>query len=208
MLDAVLSLGYNGDMARTLSTARVRGRAKRREQPLGIAVVWGLATTLAVAVFLVAIQFLEPRSAVREFYTLVHYNPSATLPLSSLYQQWYQDISNEDVPGSAFSLLCGGLAVGWLAPSYASRRRVLLAGLGLGFGIPLVSLAFLWIGGIVEQNTMNVQQGGQQVVITAPPSLIVIQAVLVVFWAAFCVLGTWAGLVLRARRRNTQSAAQ
>ncbi len=160
---------------------------------------------MAVAIFIVAIQFLEPRSAVREFYTLVHYNPSATLPLSQLYQQWYQDISNEDVPGSAFSLLCGGLAVGWLAPSYASRRRVLLAGLGLGIGVPLVSLAFLWIGGIIEQNTMNVQQGGQQVAITAPLSLIVIQALLVAFWAAFCVLGTRAGLTLRARRRNAQT---
>ena len=205
-LDEALGLGYNGDMARTLSTARIRGRAKKRETPLGIAVAWGLATTLAVAILIVAVQFLEPRSALREFYLLVHYNSSATLPLSPLYQEWYEEISKEDVVGSAFSLLCGGLAVGWLAPSYASRRRVLLAGLGLGFGVPLACLAFLWIGGVVEQNALNVQQGGQQVKIVAPASLIVAQAFFVVVWAGLCVLGAGAGLALRARRRNMQGA--
>ncbi len=170
--------------------------------------VWGLAATLAVATLIVAVQFLFPHSALREFYMLVHYNPSATLPISPLYQQLYEEVSEEDVLfGSTLSLFCGGFAVGWLAPSYVSRRRVLLAGAGLGLGFPLACLAFEWIGGIIEQNTMNTHEGGQQVEIAAPASLILTQAIVVLAWAALCVGGTALGHALRTRRRNAQSAA-
>jgi len=189
-------------MARTLETAKARGKAKKREKPLGVAVAVGLATTLAVAILIVGVQLLEPHSALHNFYMLVHYNSSATLPLDPLYQKWYEEISEEDIPGSAFSLLCGGLAVGWLAPSYESRRRVLLAGAAAGLGFLLVCLAFLWTAGVVEQNTMNAHEGGQQVGISAPPALIVAQGIFVLLWTAFCVLGTWIGLRLRERSRS------
>ena len=184
---------------------RARGRAKKREQPLGIAVALGLVTMLAVAILIVAVQLLVPHSVLHNFYALVHYNPSATLPLDPLYQKWYEEISQEDVFGSAVSLLCGGLAVGWFAPSYVSRRRVLLAGTGLGIGFLLVCLAFLWIGGIVTQNALNAHEGGQQVGIAAPPSLILVQTLLVIFWTACCAFGTWLGLVLRERLRRRQA---
>ncbi len=187
-------------MARTVEAA-TRGKAKKREHPLGVAVALGLVATLAVAILIVVVQLLEPHSALHNFYLLVHYNSSATLPLDPLYQKWYEEIAEEDVLfGSTFSLLCGGFVIGWLAPSYETRRRVLLAGTGLGFGLPLVCLAFQWIGGVLEQNTLNVHEGGQQVGITAPLSLILTQAALVLVWAAICVFGAWAGLRLRRRR--------
>ncbi len=183
-------------MARTLEAA-TRGKAKKREKPLGMAAGLGLATTLAVAIFIVGVQLLVPHTVTSNFYRLVHYNASATLPLDPLYQGWYQTLSEEDVFGTAFSLLCGGLVVGWLAPSYESRRRVLTAGAVVGLALPLASLAFLWIGGVLEQNTMNTQEGGQQVRIAAPPALIATQTALVVIWAGVCVAGTRAGLHLR-----------
>jgi hypothetical protein len=194
-------------MARTLDSARIRGKAKKREKPLGVAVALGVAATLGIAILIVAIQLLVPHTVVNDFYMLVHYNASATLPLDPLYQRWYETLSEEDAFGTAFSLLCGGLVIGWLAPSYVSRRRVLLAGLGLGVGLPLACLAFLWIGGIVEQNTLNAHEGGQQVGVAAPLSLIVSQTVLVVVWTAVCVFGTWLGFRLRGRSRAKQSAA-
>ena len=191
-------------MARTLEAA-TRGTAKnpekkKRERPLGVAVALGLATTLAIAILIVVVQLLVPHTVVSNFYKLVHYNSSATLPLDPLYQEWYETLSKEGAVGDAFSLLCGGFVVGWLAPSYETRRRVLMAGALLGIGLLLVSLAFLWVGGVHEQNTLNAHEGGQQVGITAPPSLILFQTVLVLVCAACCVLGAWAGLGLRRRR--------
>ena len=197
-------------MARTLEAAtrsKEKREAKKREHPLGVAVALGLAAALAVAVLIVAVQLLEPHSALHNFFLLVHYNSSATLPLDPLYQKWYEQIAEEDVLfGSTFSLLCGGLALGWLAPSYETRRRVLGAGTGLGFGLPLACLAFQWAGGIVEQNTLNAHEGGQQVGIAAPPSLILAQAAFVLGWVAFCVLGTWAGRLLRERSRSARQS--
>lgn len=197
-------------MAQILEAAtrgRARKREAKREKPLGVAVALGLAATLGVAILIVAVQLLDPHSALHNFYMLVRYNSSATLPLDPLYQKWYEEISEEDVLfGSTFSLLCGGLVTGWLAPSYETRRRVLLAGMGLGFGLPLVCLAFQWGAGIVEQNTLNAHEGGQQVGIAAPPSLILTQAVLVIVWAAFCVLGAWIGFRLRRRNRAALGA--
>lgn len=192
-------------MARTLE-ARAQGRAKKREKPLGVAVALGLATTLAVAISIVAVQLLVPHTFVSNFYKLVHYNSSATLPLNPLYQGWFEQLSEEDVPGTAFSLLCGGLVIGWLAPSYETRRRVLLAGVGLGVGLPLVCQAFQWSAGILEQNTLNAHEGGQQVGIIAPPSLILIQAACILGWAVFCVLGTRIGYWLRERSRSARQS--
>ena len=193
-------------MARTLEAAKTRGKAKKREQPLGVAVAAGLATTLAVAILIVGVQLLVPHTVISNFYKLVHYNSSATLPLDPLYQKWFEEISEEDIPGSAFSLLCGGLVAGWLAPSYESRRRVLLAGAWVGLGFPLTCLAFLWITGVLEQNAMNAHEGGQQVGVSASPALILTQAALVLVWTAVCVFGTWAGLRLRRRNHADRSA--
>jgi len=198
-------------MARTLEAA-TRSKAKnrekkKREKPLGVAVALGLAATLTVAILIVVVQLLVPHTFVSNFYKLVHYNSSATLSLNPLYQGWSEQISEEDIPGTGFSLLCGGLVIGWLAPSYETRRRVLLAGVGLGFGLPLVCQAFQWSVGILEQNTLNAHEGGQQVGIAAPPSLILIQTACILVWGAFCALGTGIGFLLRRRSRVAQNRA-
>ena len=193
-------------MARTLEAAQARGKAKKRERPLGMAVALGLATTLAVAILIVVVQLFVPHTVVSNFYRLVHYHASATLPLDPLYQEWYETLSEEGAFGDAFSLLCGGLVIGWLAPSYETRRRVLVAGAMLGVGLLLVSLAFLWVGGVIEQNTLNAHEGGQQVGIAAPPLLILFQTMLVLVCAACCVLGTRIGLWLRERSRDARQA--
>ena len=172
-----------------------------------MAIALGLATTLGIAILITVVQFLDPHSALHNFALLVHYNTSATLPLDPLYQKWYEELSKEDVLYvSTCSLLCGGFVIGWLAPSYETQRRVLLAGTGLGFGLPLVCLAFLWVGGIITQNTLNAHEGGQQVGIAAPPSLILTQAAFVLLWAVSCILGAWAGRWLRDRSRSVWQA--
>ena len=191
-------------MARTLGAApgRVKNKGKKREQPLGIAVALGLATTLAAAVLIVAVQLLIPHSVMHNFYALVHYNASATLPLDPLYQNWATVIQEDDVVETALALLCGGFVLGRLAPSYAPTRRVLLAGLLMALGVLLVSLGFVWTSAVISQNTLNAHEGGQQVGIAAPPLLVVVQTLLVIFWTALCVFGTWAGRLLRQRRRQ------
>ena len=162
--------------------------------------------TLAVAILIVVVQLLIPHTVVNDFYTLVHYKASATLPLDPLYQRWYESLSEEDFYVTAFSLFCGGMVVGWLAPSYVSPRRVLLAGAALGFGLPAVCVALRWTGGVLEQNTLNQREGGQQVGIAAPPSLILGQIVLLVIWTVVCALGAWLGVRLRSRSRNAGAA--
>ena len=187
--------------------ARTRG-TKKREQPLGVAVAYGLATTFAVAALITVAQFLAPHSVLHNFTLLAHYNASATLPLDPLYQDWSSQLQEEDVLFvTPFSLLCGGLMLGRLAPSYAPLRRVLLGGGLLGLGVLAASLGFTWPEAIFQQNTMNAHEGGRQVSLTAPPALIAKQALAAIFSVAVCVLGAWLGLRLRDRRRGKPAAA-
>lgn len=201
MLDASAAWGYNEAMART------RGRAKRREQPLGVAIGLGLAATLAVGVLIGVILLLIPGTVVHQFFSLVHNASSATLPLDPLYQEWAEKIAREDVLFvSPLSLLCGGLVFGWFAPSYVARRRTLLSGAALGFGVLAAVLAFIWLEASKQQTLMNHNEGGQQVILTAPPEFILLQALCIAVWTALCILGTWLGLTLRDRARSRQGA--
>ena len=180
-----------------------RGRAKKRELPLGAAIAYGLVATLAAGIVIALALVLIPGTAEHQFVSLVFGIHSATLPLNPLYQEWSEKLQEADALfGTPLSLLCGGLALGRLAPSYASRRSVLLSGGALGFGVVAASIAFVWVVGLVNQNALNHQQGGQQVIITAPPELIVKQAIIAVLWTAVCVLGTWLGQRLRARQQK------
>jgi len=197
-------------MARTASIDRkstdrksARGRAKKREQPLGTAIAYGLAATLAAGIVIALALVLIPGTAAHQFFALVSGIHSATLPLDPLYQEWSEKMSEQETLfATPASMLCGGLALGWLAPSYASRRRVLLSGGLMGFGVVAAAVAFVWVLGVVNQKTLNHDQGGQQVIITAPPELIVKQAIVAVLWTVVCVFGTWLGLRLRERARQ------
>ncbi len=221
-------LGYNADMARTASldtksaekksverksadgTAQKKGRrGRKREQPLGVAIALGLAAALAAGIVIALASVLIPGTAAHQFYALVHSIHSATLPLDPLYQDWAGKMQEEDALfGTPLSLLCGGLTLGWLAPSYVSRRRVLLSGGLMGFGFITAAITFVWVIGILNQSMLNRTEGGQQVNITAPPELIIKQAVIAVLWTGVCVLGSWLGLRLRERaRQKTQQAA-
>ena len=183
--------------------ARTRGRAKKREQPLGAAIGLGVVATLAVGIIIVVVQLLIPGTAVQQFYSLSHNVPSATLPMDPLYQSLLGQIQKEEALfGTPFPLFCGGLVLGWFAPSYVVRRRLLLSGAALGFGVLAFFLGFEWIAGVYEQNTLNAHEGGQQVLLTAPPELIVRQAVWAAGWIVVCILGTWLGLTLRERVRR------
>ena len=208
LLTPCRALCYNAGMARTASLENKsadrigRGRAKKRELPLGAAIAYGLGAALAAGIVIALTLVLVPGTAAHQFFSLVSGIHSATLPLDPLYQEWSEKISEEETLfATPASMLCGGLTLGWLAPSYASRRSVLLSGGLMGFGVIATSIAFVWIAGVANQNALNHQQGGQQVIITAPPELIVKQAVAAVLWTAICVLGTWLGQRLRARQQ-------
>ncbi|MGI4789689.1 MAG: hypothetical protein ACRYFS_12655, partial [Janthinobacterium lividum] len=139
---------------------RTRNRAKKREQPLGAAIGWGLAATLVVGIVILIIQLIIPGTVAHNFFLLAHNNASATLPLDPLYQQWADKLQEEDTLfGTPLSLLCGAIVLGWLAPSYASRRRILLSGAGLGLGVYAVSLAFIWFEAPRQQAVLNQHEG-------------------------------------------------
>lgn len=191
---------------KTANQKAARGKARRtkkREQPLGIAIALGLAATLAAGIVIALALVLIPGTAAHQFFSLVSHVQSATLPLDPLYQEWSEKISEEEALfATPVSMLCGGLALGWLAPSYVERRRVLLAGGLMGFVVIAVSIAFVWVFGILDQNALNHIEGGQQVSIAAPPKLIAWQAFFAVIWTACCVGGTWLGLRGRERARQ------
>ncbi len=180
-------------------------RGKKREQPLGVAIALGLAAALAASIVIAVVSVMLPGTPAHQFYSLVSHIQSATLPLDPLYQEWSDQISEEEVFfATPLSLLCGGLALGWLAPSYVEKRRVLLAGGLMGFGVVAASIAFVWVFGVLDQNALNHIEGGQQVKITAPPELIFKQAISAILWTAVCVGGTWLGRRGQERARQAQ----
>lgn len=185
-------------MARTRGT---RARAKRRERPLGAAVGWGLAATVGVGLVILVVQLLLPGSFLREYYELLRHSPSATLPLSPLYQQLSEKVAREEALfATPFMLLCGGLALGRLAPRYAPQRRVLVAGGLMAFGILAVSLAFLWAVNLIITGLLNTHEGGTISHATAPLAYLLTQALWGMAWIGACVLGAWLGLRWRDRR--------
>ena len=206
-------------MARTASirtTAEAKAgqgkarRGRKREQPLGVAIALGLAATLAAAIVIALASVLVPGTPAHKFYSLVAHIHSATLPLDPLYQEWFEKMSEEDTLfGTPVSLLCGGFALGRLAPNYADRLRVLISGGLMGLGVIAAAVAFEWVLGTLSQSTLNHMEGGQQVNITLPSELIAKLIVVAVFWTAVCVFGTWLGLRGRERaRQKAQQAAQ
>ncbi len=187
-----------------MASGRAR-RGKKREPPLGVVIALALAGTLAAGIVIALVLVLIPGTAAHQFYSLVSHVRSATLPLDPLYQEWSEKISEEEALfATPASMLCGGLILGWLAPSYVEKRRVLLSGALLGFGVVAASIAFVWVFGVLDQNALNHIEGGRQVSITAPPELIAKQIGFAIFWTAICVLGTWLGLRLRERARQAQ----
>ena len=185
-------------MARTQAKAKVR---TNRERPLGTAIAWGVAAAFGTGLLLFAVQMAVPSSAVHNFIDLLRHNPSATLPFSQLYQDWFAKIQVEEaLLVTPLSLLCGGLTLGLLAPRYAARRRVLLSGAAMAFGVLVFCLAFTWIPSVLETNLLAASQGGMVARLAAPVSYIVRQTLWVAAWTAICVLGAALGLYLRDRR--------
>lgn len=174
-------------------------KAKKRERTLGQAIGLALGVTLGVALLIFAGMMCLPNSALHQFYLLAHYNASATLRDSPLFQKWMDEIDHQEVVVTALSLLCGGLALGWLAPSYTPQRRILLSAAGISLGVVAVILAFLWPTAILNQNQLNANAGGTQDYVTAPFYVIRNQILWGVVWTAVCVLGAWTGRVLRTR---------
>ena len=192
-LDARARSGYNGGMARR--------KAKKRERPLGAAIGWGLAVTFGVALVILVVQLLIPNSDVRHLAQMSLYSASPTLRGDPLYQHYSDSVQEQEALfASPLSLLCGGLTLGWLAPRYVPRKRLLLIGAATAFGILSVSLLFIWVTAVREQNQINRQEGGYVYPLTAPPDLIVRQVLWAALWIAIGTGGTWLGLRLRDRK--------
>ncbi len=201
-------------MARTLTRdsdkkniEKKTGRAKRRERPLGAAVGWAVAAALGVGLVILIVLLLMPSSAINNMYLLAHYNSSPTLRENPVFQKWMADINREEAFVTALCLFCGGLTLGWLAPAYAGRGRVLRVAAILAFGLVAASLAFVWPAAIIQQNGLNNEVGGRIIGVGIPPELMVRQALWSVLWIAVCVLGAWAGLWARGRKRVASEIA-
>ncbi len=161
---------------------------------------------MGVGLVILVTQLLLPHSFMRQYYDLLRYSASATLPLSPLYQQLSEEVAREEALfATPFSLLCGGLALGLSAPRYAPRRRVLVSGGVMAFGILAVSLTFLWVDNIYTTNTINQHEGGTISHATAPLTYLLTQALWGAAWIAACVLGTWLGLRWRDRHVPTDN---
>ena len=183
----------------TRMNSKLGRKQKKRERTLGQAIGLALLVTLGVALLIFVGLMCVPSSALHQFYLLAHYNASNTLRGSLLFQKWMDEIDRQEVVVTALSLLCGGLALGWLAPSYTSRRRILLAAAEISLGLVAVLLAFLWPTAILNQNQLNANAGGTQDYVTAPFYVIRNQILWGIVWTAVCVLGAWAGRGLRIR---------
>ena len=185
-------------MARTRAA---RGKAKRRERPLGTAVSLGLAATMGVGLVILVVQLLFPHSFLRQYYDLLRHSPSASLPFSALYQQLSEEAAREEALfATPFSLLCGGLVLGRNAPRYAPRRRVLVSAALMAFGILAVSLTFLWVDNVYTTKLLNQHEGGLVSHPSAPLGYLLRQGLWGLGWIAACVFGSWLGLRARDRR--------
>lgn len=156
---------------------------------------------MGVGLIILLVQILLPGSFLREYYELLRHSASATLPLSPLYQQLSEEVAREEALfATPFSLLCGGLVLGRLAPRYAARRRVLVCGGLMAFGILAVSLTFLWVDTVYTTDLLNKHEGGTISHATAPLAYLLPQALWGLAWIAACILGAWLGLWWRDRR--------
>lgn len=190
-------------MATTARTPKTRARvkARRRERPLGAAIALGLVVTLGVGLVILVAQLLSPGSFLRQYYDLLLHSPSASLPLSPLYQQLSERVAREEALfATPFSLLCGGLTLGLLAPRYAPPKRVLGAAALMAFGLLAVLLTFLWVDSIATTRLLNSHEGGDVAHPTAPFAYLLSQALSCLAWIGACVLGAWLGLRGRDRR--------
>ena len=186
-------------MART--NGKTHGRAKRRERPLGAAIGWGLVVTFGAGLVILLVLRSLPGSVITHLFQLSLHAASPTLRGDPLYQQYSDQLDELDaLLGTPLSLLCGGLTLGRLAPRYATRRRVLLSGAAMAFGINVVTLAFTWLSAVIEQNRINHREGGYIYPITAPLDLIVRQIVFILVWTGVCAFGAWLGLRWRDRK--------
>lgn len=177
-------------------------KQQKRERTLGQAISLALGAVVAVGLVLFLALMLFPGSAVHQFFLLAHYNASNTLPTDPLFQQLMEKIDEQEaLLGMPLSLLCGGLTLGWFAPSYATRRRVLISAAAIALGLMTLFLLFLWPTAILQQTALNTQAGGAQVYITAPLDVIRNQVFWGLVWTLVCVLGALLG-----RRLRIQSA--
>jgi hypothetical protein len=182
--------------------ARTRVKAKRRQRPLGAAIGAGLAVTMGVGMLILIVELLIPDSAVSNLFRLSHL-PSATLAASPLFQQWKEAVNRqESLFDTPLSLLCGGLTLGWFAPRYATRRRVLVSAASMAFGILAVLLTFTWADNLYLTGTLNAHEGAWITRAIAPLGYVVRQAAWDLIWIAACVLGAWLGLQARDRRQS------
>jgi len=191
-------------MAQRKSAATRPQRKPRRFRPersLATAAWLGAATVLAVALAVYAIKFAIPTSALHNFLELVVVNRQVS-PQSPIYQDLLaQNVREDTLFTSPFSLFCGGLALALLAPPRAERARVLRAAVAVPVAILLVCLCVYW------GSALTLSHG------RLPPGLIDRRLVLTqtVVWladiAAF-LAGAFLGLLWRRARRRPGADGQ
>ncbi len=179
---------------------RAPRKQRKRERTLGQAISLAIGATLGVGLLIFLLLICLPGSALHQFFVLAHYNASSTLRTDPLFEQLTEKIDEQEaLLAMPLSLLCGGLALGWFAPTYATLRRVLLAAAAIALGLVALFLAFLWPTAILQQNALNARAGGTQDYVTAPLYVIRNQILWGAVWTLVCVLGAWLGRSLRAR---------
>ena len=183
-------------------------KQKKRERTLGQAIGLSLAVTLGVALLIFMVLMSLPGSALHQLYLLIRFNSTATLRSDILFKDWMEKVDvQEAVFVTPFSLLCGGLALGWLSPSYAARRRVLIWAAAIPVGLVTLFLALLWPTAILQQNAMNANAGGSQNYVTAPFEVVRNQIFWGIIWTLVSILGAWGGRALRLRYVKPKSSA-
>ncbi len=168
---------------------------------MGVAIGWGLTVTFGVALIIFLALRQLPGAVITHLFELSRYAASPTLRNDPLYQQYSDRLAEMDVLlGTPLSLLCGGLTLGWLAPRYTTRQRVLLPGTTMALAAVVIPLALVWIAAVLQQNAIDRQIGGYVYPVTAPLHLILRQILCAILWVAIGTGGTWLGLRLRDRK--------
>lgn len=142
-----------------------------------------------------------PHSPLNNLWNLLIVNGQVSSD-SPLIAQLLGEVNRQDLAFLSYAcLLGGGVALGWLAPRAAARRRVLLAAAGATGGIVLVCLALAW-------SLQLWLQHGHLLPHQVDPLLVGTQLGWALSWVLVYVAGTLLGLRVRDRRHAGRHAAE
>ncbi len=193
---------YNRAMTTSPKRPRRQRAASRlrRERTLFAAALWSAGVTVLVALGIFVAQWTTPGTALRNLIDLELYN-RAVRPDNPLMARFLTQVQTQEaLYFTPLTMLCGGLALGCLAPRAAGKRRVLGAALKVGLTVLALCLLTSWGESLYAQ-------GWHLRPHEIDRELLLVQGGLLLGWTAVYLLGTLLGLWARDRKQPVAAHA-